>query len=144
MQPPPSADRGDDRRGTVALAGTGLVIGVWAMMPPFLGMLNTAFTVEVVDHQVPSVLVLAATVFVLLRREQSRPVLLTCGFVVLLAGTWMTATHVPLVAQAATGQAPWPGTIVHSTSAVAVLALGAVWTWRHRRLSVAPPAGTSG
>jgi hypothetical protein len=137
-------DRHDDRPGAVALAGTGLVIGAWGMVPPLLGMLDTALAVEVIDHQVPSVLVLAAAVIVLLGRQPSRPLLLACGFAVLLAGTWMAASHVPLVAQAATGQAPWPGTIVHATSALAVLALGTVWTWRYRRLRAAPPAETSG
>lgn len=136
--------RHDDRPGATALAGTGLVIGAWGMVPPLLGMLNTALPVEVIDHQVPSVLVLTAAVIVLLRLQPSRPVLLACGFTVLLAGTWMTAAHVPLVAQAAGGRAPWPGTIVHTTSAIAVVALGAVWTWRYRRLRAAPPAGTSG
>ncbi len=139
MQQQPQA--ADDRPWALGLAGAGLVNGGWAMIPPLLGMLNTAFTVEVVDHQVPGVLVLAAAVVVLLRRQPSRPLLLGCGFAVLLAGTWMAATHAPLVAQAVTGLAPWPGTIVHSGSAVVVLALGAVWTWRY--LGTPPPAGTS-
>ncbi len=137
------SDRHDDRPGAAALAGTGLVIGAWAMIPPLLGMLNTALTVEVVDHQVPGVLVLAAAVVVLLSRRPSQALLLGCGFAVLLAGTWMTVTHVPLVAQAVTGLAPWPGTVVHSGSAVVVLVLGVIWVWRYGWLRPAPPTGRS-
>jgi hypothetical protein len=54
--------------------------------------------------------------------------MLAAGLVVVLAGLWMAATHVPLVAQAARHDAPWGATIYHSASAALVLTFGLVWT----------------
>ena len=51
---------------------------------------------------------------------------------VLLAGLWMMATHLPLVAEATRGDAPWPATIYHTSAALAVFGLGLLWatvTW---------------
>jgi len=50
--------------------------------------------------------------------DRSQPVaqwMLPAGLVVTLAGIWMTMTHVPLVAQASRGEAPWAGTLFHMT-----------------------------
>jgi len=54
------------------------------------------------------------------------------GMAVLLAGLWMMATHLPLVAEAMRGEAPWPATIYHTSAALAVFGLGLLWatvTW---------------
>jgi hypothetical protein len=54
---------------------------------------------------------------------------------VLLAGLWMMATHIPLVAQTARGgddAGTWAATIYHFSSALAVFGLGLLWataTW---------------
>jgi len=61
-------------------------------------------------------------------RHISGTVWLSAGLAILLGGLWMTATHLPLVAQAARQEAPWGATIYHSSSALAVLILGLVWT----------------
>jgi hypothetical protein len=53
------------------------------------------------------------------------------GLVVLLAGFWMVATHVPLVAEAMRGEAPWPATLYHSSPAFAVFGFGLLWTMAH-------------
>lgn len=108
----------------------GLLLGVWSMLPPFTGPpLNTATRVEVADHVVPGVVLLMASLAALaLTRRRSRPALtLMSGLVVLLAGLWMTATHVPLVAQAARGEAPTGATAYHSVPGLVVLALGLCW-----------------
>lgn len=54
------------------------------------------------------------------------------GLVVTLAGLWATATHVPLVVQAAGGRVDWVPAIHHALPGPVVLLLGAGWTWRHR------------
>lgn len=118
----------------------GLFLGVWSMLPPFTGPpLNTETRVEVADHVMPGIVMLVASVAALvLTRRRSRPALmLGTGLLVLLAGLWMTATHVPLVAQAARDDAPTGATIYHSVPGLVVLALGlcwaAAWWWEVER-----------
>lgn len=83
---------------------TGLIIGAWSVLPPYTGpSLNTKTRVEVADHVVPGVvlIVLSVTLVLLERRRPLSPtVRLAAGFAILLSGIWMTATHIPLVAQA--------------------------------------------
>jgi len=111
---PVQPDRG--RRGRVPLFPVlGLVVGACATLPVLVGpQLATAPMVE-------------------LAMSRSRPVsgvvMLSAGMVISLAGLWMMATHIPLVAQAARHDAPWGGTVYHSASAVMVLAFGVAWTW---------------
>jgi len=111
----------------------GLVVGSCATLPVLVGPhLNTARAVEIADHLVPGLVVLLASVAVLAMNRSapvSGVVMLAVGMVVSLAGLWMVATHVPLVAQAARHEAPWGATIYHSASAVLVLAFGLAWTW---------------
>ncbi len=129
---PVQPDRG--RRGRVPLFPVlGLVVGACATLPVLVGpQLATAHTVEVADHLVPGLVVLSVSA-VVLAIGRSRPVsgvvMLSGGMVISLAGLWMVATHVPLVAQAARHDAPWGGTMYHSASAVMVLAFGLAWTW---------------
>lgn len=130
----------DPQAGALWLGGITLLIGAWASLPPYVGPpLNTAFAAEIADHQIPSLVVLACAVIVLLAPGLPRMAMLACGAAVFLAGVWMTATHVPLVMQALGGQAPWPGTVFHSTPAVAVLVLGGVWSWRYSGGSTTEP-----
>jgi len=110
----------------------GLVVSACATLPVQLGPhLDVAHRVEVADHLIPGLVSLAvsATVLVMTRRA---PVpgfaMLAAGLVVTLAGLWMVATHLPLVAQAGRHDAPWGATIYHSASAVLVLVFGLVWT----------------
>lgn len=113
----------------------GLVVGAWALLPPYSGPeLNTEMRVEVADHVVPGVVViLAALVALALAQRASRldRVLLGAGLAVLLAGFWMTATHVPLVAQALRDEAPVGGTIYHGVPGLVVGFLGAAWSGRY-------------
>ncbi len=112
----------------------GLFVGLWALLPKYVTPpLNTADTAEFADHVVPGILILAVSLACLLRRDREGPSLLplVAGMAVVLAGFWMVATHIPLVVQAFRGDAPWAGTIYHTTSAVAVFGLGLLWCATH-------------
>lgn len=118
------------------LAGAGVLVGAWALLPPYTGpALNTAARVEFADHVVPGVLVLAISIVSLLmaRRDNADQLLFGAGLGVVLAGFWMVATHLPLVLQATRQQAPWGATLYHSTPGVAVLVLGVVWALTYNR-----------
>lgn len=114
----------------------GLPVAFWATLPQWTGpKLNVAAATEVADHTIPAVfVVLASVVGILAGRRAQGPgaVRLMAGMVVVLAGLWMLATHLPLVAQATREEAPWPATIYHTSSALAVFGLGLLWsavTW---------------
>lgn len=122
------------------LAGLGLLVGAWALIPPYTGpALNTAERVEFVDHVVPGIVVIAisALAFLFASRAAAAGALFPAGLGIFLAGFWMSATHAPLVLQAIRDQAPWGATIYHSVPGLAVLALGAAWALTYRT----PPAG---
>ncbi|MDP9387163.1 MAG: hypothetical protein M3Q48_04360 [Actinomycetota bacterium] len=106
----------------------------WALLPPYTGPeLATQTRVEVADHVVPALVVLALSLFALARARRPAPGAfpLLAGLGVLLAGFWMTATHVPLVAQAARGEVAAGAAAYHSVPGVAVVVLGTVWAWAH-------------
>ncbi len=118
------------------LAGAGVLVGAWALLPPYTGpALNTAARVEFADHVVPGVLVLAISIVSLLmaRRDNADRLLFGAGLGVVLAGFWMVATHLPLVLQATRQEAPWGATLYHSAPGVAVLVFGVVWALTYNR-----------
>jgi len=110
----------------------GLVVGVCATVPVLVGpTLAVTHPVELADHLIPGLVVLAVSATVLLvTRSTPLPgiAMLAAGLVITLAGLWMVATHLPLVAQAARHEAPWGATIYHSASGALVLAFGLAWT----------------
>ncbi len=109
-------------------------MAAWALLPPYTGPeLNTEMRVEVADHVIPALVVVAVSVAVmLLPRREVLPVLpLVAGFVVLLAGLWMVSTHIPLVAQATRGEVPWSATVYHAAPSAAAFVLGLVWAVAH-------------
>ncbi|MDQ3306638.1 MAG: hypothetical protein M3535_11820 [Actinomycetota bacterium] len=117
------------------LAGLGLLVGCWALLPPYTGPpLNTADMVEFVDHVVPGVVVIALSLgsFLVGRSGRASAVLFPAGLGIVLAGFWMTATHLPLVLQATRAQAPWGATVYHSLPGLAVLVLGVAWALTYR------------
>ena len=125
---------GPDLAKIMPVVGVG--IAVWASLPKYSGpALNTSADAEFASHVIPAVVVLLAAIVGILagRRPQGPGALrLIAGMTVLLAGMFMLATHLPLVAQATRDEAPWPGTIYHSSSALAVFGLGLLWstvTW---------------
>ncbi len=109
----------------------GVVVGLWGVLPRFVDSgLLTEDRVEVVDHVFPGVVVVIVSLIALVvarRSPRPGPFLFVVGLVVLLAGLFMFATHVPLVMQATRDEAPWGGTVFHTSSALAVLGLGLLW-----------------
>lgn len=132
--PPGVTSSGPDLPGLLPFVGLG--VAVWASLPKYTGpKLNVAAATEVADHIIPAIVVLLASVVAILagRRAQGPGALrLIAGMTVLLGGLWMLATHLPLVAEASRGEAPWDATIYHTSSALAVVGLGLLWstvTW---------------
>ena len=122
---------GASERLSRGLLRSGLVVSVWAVLPPFIPPdLETALATEIVDHVLPAVVV-----FVAIALASSRPWprlrLFQIGLAVTVAGMFMVGSHIPLVVQALGGGAPWPGTIHHSLAPVAVLVLGLAWAKRY-------------
>ncbi len=113
----------------------GLIVGVWAALPRWVTpAINTSDRAEFADHVVPSIVLIIVSVvtLVLLQRSPgSSSFMFVAGLVLVLAGLWMFATHVPLIAQALRNEAPWGATIYHSASAVTVLLFGILWTAAH-------------
>lgn len=118
-----------DLRRLLPLVGLG--VAVWAALPKFVSPpLNTDPTVELADHVIPGIVVAVASLWGVVTSRNPK---LSAGpffaaMVVLLAGLWMMATHMPLVAQAFRGDAPWAGTIYHTASAMATFGLGLLWS----------------
>ncbi|MDP9388052.1 MAG: hypothetical protein M3Q48_09000, partial [Actinomycetota bacterium] len=54
---------------------------------------------------------------------------LVAGLAVPLAGFWMTATHLPLLAQATCDGVGAGAAAYHAMAALGVAILGAVWAW---------------
>ena len=104
---PSSADTAGARRARW-LAGALLLIGLWGTLAPYAGPeVPVSSTVEVVDHVVPGILVLAIGAVALWRGAFE----LLSTSLVLLAGFWMTVTHVSLLAMGIRGQTPLDGAV---------------------------------
>ena len=121
------------------------MVGLWAVAPNFTGpgLVLQDPSVEVIDHVVPGMIVVAASIVALaVAWSTARPwaTLFLSGGVVTAAGLWMVATHVPLLLQAVQGSAPWSGALYHLAPSVAVLWLGLAWTARYWSDWVGPPA----
>lgn len=114
----------------------GLSAGGFAALPAFSGpTLNVATRAEFADHVAPGIVVAVSTIAALTAtRHRRRPVLmLGAGLVVVLAGVWMTATHLPLAAQAARGEAPIGAVAYHAVAGLFALSVGVGWSavyWR--------------
>jgi len=115
----------------------GLLVGVWAIVPPYIGAfgeLNVEQRVEFVDHVVPGIAVLAISVLALVALRSAEPsqlLLFVGGAAITLAGIWMVATHLPLIRQGRDEQVPWGAVIWHSLPGLVVTLLGIVWTIRY-------------
>lgn len=124
----------------------GLAVGVWALAAPYVLLgpdLNAASKNEFADHVVPGLLMIVLSAVMLGRSRSDKTAGTTypliAGFGIVLAGIWMTATHLPLVRDARNdivdgGVAAW-----HTLPGLVVLAVGLVWAatfWS----DAAPPA----
>lgn len=130
--------------GGRALPLAGLLSGLWALVPLYSGPeLNVARRVEIADHLIPGVVVLAACVAAIALRLRATK-LLVAGMAVALAGFWMTATHLPLVLQAKDGGVAWGSALYHTLPGVAVLVVGLVWIVRPEpeEAAAGPPVST--
>ncbi len=117
-----------------ALPVAGLIVAVLALLPPYTGpQLATETRVEIADHVVPAFVVLAVSVAALARLRRPAPSAfpLLAGLSVLLAGFWMTATHIPLIVQATRDEVSAGAAAYHTVPGLAVAALGTVWAWVH-------------
>lgn len=118
----------------------GLVVALWALLPPYSGPdLVTEMRVEIADHVVPSILMIVLSVAALVRNHgggggagaDKGSFMLLAGLGILLAGFWMVATHLPLVAQARRGEVTNGVAAYHTAPGVAVMLLGLVWAALH-------------
>ena len=108
------------------VAGVMLVLGVWAMIAPYVGpalgfvVQQTALT-EFVDHVVPAVPVLVVAAYAAATGRFPLP----AALLALLCGFWMAGTHVSLVGQAMTGRVDWPSALWHSVPTLTVFVVTA-------------------
>lgn len=110
------------------MLGLTAVGALWSAVPPFVGPgLRTAVVTEVVDHPVPAVVVLVTVVVFAWWRAAGADAWFVGGLVVGLAALWQVATHVPLVAQAARGGAPWPATVHHTLPGLVLVGMAVLW-----------------
>lgn len=130
-----------DRTGLRLLAAL-TALGAWTVIVPYLGHaiglgVNVASKVEVVDHVVPGALIATVGVgLLMLTRRFSADggwSMLLGGGLCFLAGFWVLATHVPLIADAASGRARWGAALWHMSTA---LPLVIVSLWYALRTSV--------
>ena len=108
-----------------------MAVAVWGALPHFVTPpLDTENLVEIVDHVIPGLVVFAVSLGAILAQRQpgrGGNFLFFGGLTLVLAGLWMVATHLPLLAQATRGEAPWAGTLYHSASALSVFAFSLIW-----------------
>lgn len=109
-----------------------LLVGTWAVLPPFVGpgFTTAGLDVEIVDHPLPALAVLAVAAWAARVRRPDETRLFVGGLIIALAGIWMTAAHAPLVVQAVQGQVRWTAAIHHTLPGLATLLLGGIWSWR--------------
>lgn len=117
-----------------ALPVIGLLASVVAVLPPYTASdIGTSMRVEVADHVVPAIVMVVLSLGALARRRRttagSFP--LVAGVGVLLAGLWMTATHLPLVAQATRDEVDAGIAAYHTVPGLLVLGFGIVWVAAH-------------
>ena len=103
---------------SIALAVFGVLDAIAPYVSNAVGLPLATLTInEIVDHVVPAALVVGIAWWSLLRGRRA----LAGSLVTLVAGTWMFATHVPLIVQAAQGLVPVQTVLIHSVPGALVL-----------------------
>jgi hypothetical protein len=123
-----------------------LILATWGALAPYiataLGLIVVVRPiVEVVDHVIPGVILLAVAAAALATRRFP----LVAALAAALASLWMTATHVPLVIQGARGGVSMAAALFHSIPGMAALVVSVVavvlaWDEEKREADVSPPA----
>ena len=117
-------------QAAMRLAGALLALGALTIAIPYLGhaiglSVDVAGRIEVIDHVLPGALVMAAGAGVLVRARRDvmrgRWPTLVGGGISFLAGFWVLATHVPLLADAARGSAGWGAALWHFSTALPII-----------------------
>jgi hypothetical protein len=127
-------------RWAIALAA----LAAWAMAVPWLAAavgleLEVATRLEIADHVVPGVIMLAAVAVLAARGGPPGGVVrIGVSGVAFLAGLWITATHVPLIPAAIDGLAPWGAALLHLSAGPPILAVG-LWMLLRGQLFGSPP-----
>ena len=107
---------------------TSLVLGTWAILPPYLGRrLGVPRSAEVIDHVVPAILVIVVSLLAIAGVTRLSTADTPLAAVVLAAGVWMTATHLSLIGQAVRHEAPRLTVLHHAAPGAVLLVLGAWW-----------------
>jgi len=117
----------------VAFPSLALGLALVAILPPYIGpQLDVAARVELMDHVIPAAVIAVvgfAGLVAARRRKQGPNTPLIAGLLVALAGFWMVATHLQLLAQAARDEVPIGAAVWHATPGGLVLGVGLAWTF---------------
>lgn len=140
MMPPRSqwTSSGQEHRSLLVVPIGLLAAGVWGTLAPWVGRwvgleVPVPTSVEIVDHVVPGVVVLAIAAAGLAGRLP-----LAAALAALLAGAWITLTHAPLLVEALGDAVDLAAALFHSLPGVLVVAFAAVATvrgWRQEDAS---------
>lgn len=106
------------------------VLAAWGIAVPWaaraVGLpLDVATRLEVIDHVLPGVVVLVCCAVLLHPRAGGPPGSLrrlAVTGVALLAGLWITATHLPLLPEAVDGSSGWGPALLHLSAGPPVVA----------------------
>jgi hypothetical protein len=92
--------------------------------------LDSATVARIADHVGPGVVALAGGLIAVVAEARRARVLPSVLFLAAVAGIWMTGAHVPLVQQAARGQATWPAAAAHGIPGVLIACSAGILLWR--------------
>jgi hypothetical protein len=121
--------------GATKLALAVGVLGAYSIVVPFLGDaigldINVAAKLEVVDHVIPGVVAALSAAFAYgkLRSGTAGASLAYLAAVgaAILAGLWITTTHIPLLLQAGRDSVGWAPALWHSIPGIPVFILAGV------------------
>lgn len=104
----------------------------WAAAVPYLGRavgarVDVPAHVEVIDHVLPALVVLAAAALLAVRRpDVGATAWSVAAGATFLAGAWIVMTHAPLLGEALSAVTPWRAALLHLGAGLPVLLIGLV------------------
>ncbi|HET8953543.1 MAG TPA: hypothetical protein VFN44_23675 [Solirubrobacteraceae bacterium] len=111
------------------------LVSAWSMVPPFLTEIDVARSVEVVDHVIPGLIALGASLVALAAARRGEPesarALVAIG-VCTVASLWEVGTHLTLILDAGESGRPVGAVLLHASPGFVMLGLSG---W----LLLAPP-----